>query len=444
MDLFIDESQGARARSPLADRMRPRQLDEICGQRHLLARGTALRAALEAGHPPSMILWGPPGSGKTTIAMALARHTKSRVVSFSAVTGGLADVRKVVAGAEALKSRGETTVLFVDEIHRFNKAQQDAFLPHVEKGTITLIGATTENPSFEVNAALLSRLRVFVLEPLSDRDLEMLLDRACSDVERGLGQRPPRFEENVRGLLVRSAHGDARKMLTTLELAHETALRDDESPLISLRHLKDVLGGRVHLYDKSGEEHYNLISALHKSLRGSDADASLYWLYRMLASGEDPMYLLRRLIRFASEDVGLADPQALVLAVAARDAYHMLGSPEGELALAQLTVYLAKAPKDVSVYQASRHVRETIAEAPDLPVPLHLRNAPTELMHELGYGKGYRYPPDHADRAAHQTYLPDALAGRRWLTPLEPQASPDGVTIKDSKGSGDPHTDSRS
>ncbi len=441
MDLFVDEERGAHARTPLADRLRPRHLDEVCGQRHLLAKGTALRAALEAGVPPSMILWGPPGSGKTTIAMALARHTKSRMVAFSAVTGGLADVRKVIAGAEALRSRGETTILFIDEIHRFNKAQQDAFLPHVEKGTVTLIGATTENPSFEVNSALLSRTRVFVLEALSDRDLESLVDRALSDSERGLGGRPPQFEGDARGLLVRSAHGDARRLLTTLELAYEGALREagEGVPVIRFKQLSDLLGGRVHLYDKSGEEHYNLISALHKSLRGSDADASLYWLHRMLASGEDPMYLVRRLIRFASEDVGLADPQALVVAVAARDAYHMLGSPEGELALAQLVVVLARAPKDVSIYRAVRRVQETIAEAPDLPVPLHLRNAPTELMKELGYGTGYQYPPDHADGARTQSYLPDALAGRRWLEgQLEPQRPAGGVTSRASKLQQDP------
>jgi len=371
---------------------------------------------------------------------ALSQHTHARVVAFSAVTGGLADVRKVIAGADALRSRGETTVLFVDEIHRFNKSQQDAFLPHVEKGTITLIGATTENPSFEVNGALLSRLRVFVLEPLSEADLELLLDRTLSDSERGLGSRPPQLEADARHLLVHSAQGDARRLLTSLELANECAQRlaGEGTPVIHRRLVADVLGGRVHLYDKRGEEHYNLISALHKSLRGSDADASLYWLERMLASGEDPMYILRRLIRFASEDVGVADPQALLLAVAARDAYDMLGSPEGELALAQLAVYLARAPKDVSVYRAVLRLRETISEAPDLPVPLHLRNAPTRLMQELGYGKNYQYPPDAADAAAHQSYLPDALAGSKWLRPsVEPKASSGCTRSVDSERSPD-------
>jgi len=421
--------------------MRPRTLDEVCGQRHLLGEGCALRAALEAGLPPSMILWGPPGSGKTSLAHVLAHHTKSRVLSFSAVTGGLADVRKVIAGAEALKSRGETTILFVDEIHRFNKAQQDAFLPHVERGTITLIGATTENPSFEVNSALLSRLRVFVLEPLSEADLETLLDRALNDPERGLGRRPPHLEGEARAVLVRSAHGDARRLLNTLELAYEGAAREAGrgTPVVHPRLLADLLGGRVHLYDKAGEEHYNLISALHKSLRGSDADAALYWLHRMLAAGEDPLYLVRRLIRFASEDVGLADPQALVLAVAARDAYHMLGSPEGELALAQLVVYLARAPKDVSVYRAAQRVREMIADAPDLPVPLHLRNAPTELMKELGYGQGYLYPPDGAPGAKQQSYLPEALKGTRWLdAQREPDRAVKGSIHRDSETSQDP------
>jgi putative ATPase len=338
------------------------------------------------------------------------------MVPFSAVTGGIPEVRRIIERAAQARARQERTILFIDEIHRFNKAQQDAFLPHVERGVITLIGATTENPSFEINGALLSRLRVFVLKPLDSAELGVLLDRALEDDEIGLGTLRLDMESDARSLLIDCAFGDARRLLSTLELAAEMlADRPPENRIINRGLIAHVLGRRTHRYDKSGEEHFNLISALHKSLRGSDANAALYWLYRMLEAGEDPLYIARRLVRFASEDVGLADPQALVHTVAARDAYMALGSPEGDLALAQAVVYLARAPKDVRVYRAERAVRATIEEQPDLEVPLHLRNAPTGLMRALGYGRDYHYPPADPEVARGQTYLPPELADRDWL-----------------------------
>jgi len=420
VDLFTDVANAdSDVYAPLALRMRPRRLDDLVGQKHLLGPGCPLRIAIESGRPPSMILWGPPGSGKTSLAAVIAAHTDARMVNFSAVTGGIPEVRKIVETAQIARTRGARTILFVDEIHRFNKAQQDAFLPHVERGTVTLIGATTENPSFEINAALNSRVRTFILNGLDSEDLEQLLLRALADPQHGLGAEGWELEADARALLIASADGDARRLLTTLELAAEFVRARGRGEVlagtIDREAVAAVLGGRTHRYDKAGEEHYNLISALHKSLRGSDADASLYWLYRMLEAGEDPMFLARRLIRFASEDVGLADPQALILAVAARDAYHALGSPEGELALAQATAYLARAPKDVRVYKAEGALKESIEREPDLAVPLHLRNAPTGLMKAAGYGKEYRYPPDDPERAANQSYLPAEIAMKRWL-----------------------------
>lgn len=419
MDLFAEEiTSSNQTQSPLADRLRPLQLDEVVGQDHILAAGAPLRTAIEIGQPPSMILWGPPGSGKTTLAMVVAAYTDARMVSLSAVTGGLADVRRIIATAEQAKSRGIHTILFVDEIHRFNKAQQDAFLPHVESGTITLIGATTENPSFEVIGALLSRTRVIVLKSLQFHDLEDILDRALADTTRGLQTSNVTLDEDARRILIEASNGDARQLLNTLELAVQIADSSDEKwdKALNGKLIANVLGGRTHRYDKRGEEHYNLISALHKSMRASDANASVYWLYRMLAAGEEPLYIARRLIRFASEDVGLGDSQALGITLAARDAYRTLGSPEGELALAQAVLYLACAKKDVRVYKASRDVQQFIEEQPDLQVPMHLRNAPTAMMKEMGYGKDYRYPPTDPLGAKRQSYLPDEFAGRVWFS----------------------------
>ncbi len=401
---------------PLAARMRPRTLDEILGQDHILAPGRALRVALERDRLPSMILWGPPGSGKTTLARVIARSIRSSFVSLSAVSAGVADLRRSVEDARKLRAAtGRRTVLFIDEIHRFNKAQQDAILPHVETGTVTLIGATTENPSFEVNAALLSRCRVYVLRALADEQLVALLQRALSDVERGLGGRrdPVRAEDEVLQRLAAYANGDARIALTALELASDSALDGQ----ITLELLADVLQHRSLLYDKDGEEHYNIISALHKSVRDSDPDGSLYWLGRMIEAGDDPLYIARRLVRMATEDIGMADPQALVVAMAAQQAVHFLGMPEGNLALAQVAVYLALAPKSNALYRAYGAVREDVQNTRNDPVPLHLRNAVTGLMTSLGYGKDYQYAHDYADAKVEQEHLPESLRGRTYWAP---------------------------
>ena len=370
-----------------------------------------------------MILWGPPGTGKTTLASLVARVAGARFVTFSAVLSGVKEIREVTAAAQAERARhGQRTILFVDEIHRFNKAQQDAFLPHVEKGTLVLIGATTENPSFEVNAALLSRCRVYVLQPLTEDDVVGILERALGDAERGLGASGVRAEPAALRLMAGLANGDARSALNVLELAAGlaggpggvTAERVITEPVI-----REAVQRKTLLYDKAGEEHYNLISALHKSLRDSDPDGSLYWLGRMLESGEDPLYVARRLVRFASEDVGNADPLALRLTLDAKEAYHFLGTPEGELALAQAVVYLALAPKSNAVYAAYNEVHEDIRERPAEPVPLHLRNAPTGLMKNLGYGRGYQYAHDAPDATVDQEHLPDALRGRRYYRPTD-------------------------
>ena len=401
-------------RRPLAARMRPRTLEEYVGQEHLLAPGKPLREMIERGAVGSMVFWGPPGTGKTTLARLIANYTDRVFVPFSAVTEGVPRVREVVAEAQERLVTGQGTILFVDEIHRFNRGQQDAFLPHVEAGTVTLIGATTENPSFELNGALLSRVRVFVLEPIGEAHLVALLHRALADAERGLGALALTADEDALALIARESDGDARRALTVLEAAAEVLGPGGHATVEAAR---DALQRRMARYDKSGEEHYNLISAYHKALRGSDPQGALYWLARMIDGGEDPMYIARRTVRFAAEDVGLADPDALRLAIAARDAYHFLGSPEGELALAEAAVYLATAPKSDRVYRAWGRARELARETPAEPVPLHIRNAPTALMAELGYGKGYQYAHAVPEAYIPQEYLPDKVRGEMLYEP---------------------------
>jgi len=403
------------AAAPLAARMRPRTVDEFRGQGHLLGEGKAIRAMLERGIPSSMILWGPPGSGKTTLAYLIARRTDATFAPFSAVTDGIGRVRELVReAAERLSATGRRTILFCDEIHRFNKAQQDAFLPHVEAGTVILIGATTENPSFEVVRPLLSRAPVYVLRALESEDLQAILREAMTSVDRGLGGLDVGCDEDAIALIAAAADGDARRALGALEAAAGLA---GTGGTIDVRLAREALQHRFAAYDRAGEEHYNLISALHKAVRGSDPDGALYWLARMIEAGEDGLYVARRLVRMASEDIGMADPQALAVAIAARDAYHFLGTPEGELALAEATLYLATAPKSNRAYEAWSSALARARETPAAPVPLHIRNAPTALMKELGYGSGYRYDPAEPDGVAEQTYLPDGLVGERYYVP---------------------------
>src|SRR5438094_3477527 len=410
---------------PLAARMRPRNLDECLGQERLLGPGKALGELIRRGDVASCIFWGPPGSGKTTLARIVANYTDRQFEPFSAVTEGVAKVREIIKAAEQrLKYEGRGTILFCDEIHRFNKAQQDAFLPWVENGIVTLIGATTENPSFELTGALLSRCRVFVLEPLTPEHIRQLVRRALEDRDRGLGTLRLAIEDDALALLAREADGDARRALQALEAAAEFIV-GKATPTAGPPHrvtaalISDALQKRFAKYDKGGEEHYNLISALHKAVRGSDVEGSLYWLARMLAGGEDPLYIARRLVRIASEDVGLADPRALSVTLAAKDAYHFLGSPEGELALAQATVYLATAPKSNRVYTAYGRAMQAAEQYPAEGVPLHIRNAPTPLMKELGYGAGYKYAHAHEHGFVPQEYLPEPLRGAKWYDPTE-------------------------
>jgi len=413
-ELFDKKTPGTDNR-PLADRMRPRSLDEYLGQGHLLAGDTLLKRAIAEDRLFSIIFWGPPGSGKTTLARILAKETKSHFISFSAVLSGVKEIRSVVEEASGLlRLSGRRTILFVDEIHRFNKAQQDAFLPHVESGLITLIGATTENPSFEVISALLSRMRVLTLKPFTVEELSGIIRNALTDAERGLGALNLEIEPDALLQIADYADGDARTALNNLEAAASLVDKGLESNgLITRAVVERAIQKKALLYDKDGEEHYNLISALHKSLRGSDPDAAVYWLRRMLMAGEDPLYLVRRMIRFASEDIGNADPRALGVAIDAMQAYHFLGSPEGELALFQAAVYLATATKSNALYECYGRTGHAIEKTGALPVPLHIRNAPTGLMKELGYGKGYLYAHDFSDAFVAQEYLPDELRGEK-------------------------------
>jgi putative ATPase len=422
LDLFSQGNVGdAKDSAPLAERMRPQNISEYIGQRHLLAEGCLLRHAIEEDKLFSMIFWGPPGSGKTTLARILANETKSKFVSFSAVLSGVKEIRAVIDEARELLERKKIKmILFVDEIHRFNKAQQDAFLPHVESGLITLIGATTENPSFEVIAPLLSRTRVLVLKPFSEEDLLAIVEGALKDNQKGFGQISIKVVPDVLRYIVSLADGDARSALNNLE-AIVSMLQNlpADKRVITPKFAQEALLKKTLLYDKDGEEHYNLISALHKSLRGSDPDAALYWLGRMIAAGEDPLYIARRMVRFASEDIGNADPQALIIAVAAQQAFHFIGLPEGELALAQAAVYLATAPKSNSLYVGYGKVKEIINTKGYLPVPLHIRNAPTKLMKELDYGKDYKYAHDYANAYVPQEYLPEEIRGQIFYQPRE-------------------------
>lgn len=403
---------------PLAERMRPQQLDAFAGQKHLLDKGKILWRLLEENTLPSLILWGPPGTGKTTLARILARSTGSDFIFFSAVLAGVKEIRQIIDEARHNQMAGSSTILFIDEIHRFNKSQQDAFLPHVESGLLTLIGATTENPSFQIIAPLLSRCRVLTLELLQSIDLKEIFDRALLDEKNGLGDKNVFFEDEAIDHIVNMADGDARRLLNSIEVAVSLAVPDkNDKRIVDYNVIKQAFQRNNLLYDTAGEQHYNLISALHKSLRDSDPDGSLYWLGRMIKSGEDPLYIARRMIRFASEDIGNADPTALAIAINARQTYHMLGSPEGELALAQAVIYLATAPKSNATYVAYRKVIKDIERTGSLPVPLHIRNAPTSLMQELGYGKGYKYAHDDPTGIVEQDHLPDELHGTLYYEP---------------------------
>lgn len=422
MSLFptVEPTAEALRNQPLAERMRPRTLDEFIGQEKLLGPGKPLRVQIEQDNLASMIFWGPPGCGKTTLARIIARLTRSEFIPFSAVLAGIKEIKQVMADAQRAARVGHRTIVFVDEVHRFNKAQQDAFLPHVEAGHITLIGATTENPSFEIIPPLLSRTKVYVLEPLNSAQLAGLLRRALEDRDRGLGNENAEASDDVLFRMAAFANGDARAAYNTLEVAARSAKPDASGrPAITNELAEDVLQHKLLLYDKAGEEHYNLISALHKSVRNSDPDAALYWLARMLESGEDPLYIARRLVRMASEDIGLADPGALAVTMAAKEAADFIGMPEGNLALAQAAVYLSLAPKSNALYIAYGEVSGDLRSAEAQPVPLHLRNAPTGLMRNLGYGKDYQYAHNYEDKVTGMSCLPENLADRTYFRPTD-------------------------
>jgi len=419
MDLFeLNSSTQASTLQPLAERMRPKTLDEFVGQEHLLGAGKLLRELTEAGALRSLILWGPPGSGKTTLAQILARSAGAVCVHFSAVTSGVKDLKKIIQEAEEFQRLGKRTVLFVDEIHHFNKSQQDNFLPHVERGTLILIGATTENPSFEVISPLLSRCQVLVLNPLTADDIGKIVDRALRDKQSGLGTWQLEITAEAREFVIQHSQGDCRVALNALENA-ATLARKDKKLKIEMSHLQEALQRRPLQYDKAGDEHYNVISAFIKSLRGSDPDAALYWMMRMIEAGEDPLFIARRMIIFAAEDIGNADPQALQVAVAAKDAFHFVGLPEGKIPLAQAVTYLATAPKSNASYKAMLAATEDVEQHGALPVPLHLRNAPTPLMQKLGYGKSYKYAHNYPDHIVDQEHLPNELKDKKYYMPSD-------------------------
>ncbi len=422
MDMFErqNEEQG-RQQAPLATRMRPSTFNEYVGQQHIIGEGRVLRKAIEAGRLPSIVLWGPPGSGKTTLAYVIASQTDAAFTMISAVSAGVAELRRAIEQArERRRSSGQRTILFIDEIHRFNKTQQDAILPYVEDGTITLIGATTENPSFEVTSPLLSRAQVLTLNPLVEDEIRVIVMRALRDRLKGLGAIKVEMEPDALDHLINMSRGDARIALNALELAVMSTPPDSDGKRhVPLSTIEDAIQHPALRYDKGGEQHYDLISALHKSMRGSDPDASLYWLGRMLEGGEDPLYIVRRMIRFASEDIGMADPQALVITIAAQQAVHFVGMPEANLALAEAAVYLATAPKSNSLYEAYSRVQEEIKRTANEAVPMHLRNAPTSMMKQMGYGQGYKYAHDYPDNFVEQQNLPDALQGSQYYSPTE-------------------------
>lgn len=407
--------------SPLADRIRPTTLDDFIGQEHILGKEKILRKIIEEDNLTSMIFWGPPGSGKTTIAEIIKEKTNHKFLSFSAVTSGIKQLKEIMdIAAREIEMTGLKTVLFIDEIHRFNKAQQDAFLPFVEKGIIILLGATTENPSFEINSALLSRCKVFIFNRLTEENLKILLKKALEDPEKGYGKLVIKIDDNAIDFIVRFADGDARIAYNILELSVQTtATRSKKEIYINTPFIEHIIQKKMLFYDKNGEEHYNLISALHKSMRGSDPDAAAYWTIRMIESGEDPLYIIRRIVRFAAEDIGLADTNALVVSLAAKESFHFLGAPEGILAIVEAAIYCALAPKSNSVYMAYNNIMKDINKFLSLPVPLHIRNAPTKLMKDAGYGKGYAYPHDYKDTIVRQSYLPDEILESRFYFPTE-------------------------